>query len=312
MKLIVQVPCYNEEETLPLVINSIPKGIPGIAEIETLIIDDGSKDKTIEVAQKLGVNHIIRHKQNRGLARAFETGIEACLQLGADIIVNTDGDNQYPQEQIDELVRPILDGEAEIVIADRQTDKIAHFSPLKKLLQNWGSLVVRFASDSNIPDAVSGFRAYSREAAMQMNIVTNFSYVIETIVQASKKRIPMTSVPVKTNPKTRESRLFKGIWQHVKKSSATLVRVYAVYEPFRTFLTIGTILMAGGIVLGGRYVYFVIQGSAGGHIQSLILAAILLIIGFQTATLGLLADLVGINRKLLEKVMFKLQKNEHD
>jgi len=311
MKLIIQIPCYNEEQTLPLVVNSIPKEIPGIDTIETLIVDDGSTDNTVAVARELGVDHIIQHKTNRGLARAFETGIDACLKLGADIIVNTDGDNQYPQAKIPDLVAPILNHQAEIVIADRQTHKIPHFSPLKKVLQSFGSFMVRFLSDTDIPDTVSGFRAYSREAAMELNIVTNCSYVIETIVQAGKKGIRMTSIKVDTNPKTRESRLFKNIFQHVKKSGATLVRMYTVYEPFKSFLLLGSAIMSGGTLLGLRYIYFFWQGTNGGHVQSLILSAILLIIGFQVVVLGIVGDLVGINRRLIEKMLLEMKKDKY-
>lgn len=311
MKLIVQIPCFNEEKTLPLVVNSIPRNIPGIDTVEILIIDDGSKDKTIEVARELGVNHIIKHTSNRGLARAFETGLDACLRLGADIIVNTDGDNQYPQEKISDLVKPILNHQAEIVIADRQTDKIKHFSPTKKFFQKLGSGMVRYLARTDVPDTVSGFRAYSKDAAMQMNIVSSFSYVIESIVQASKKNIAMTSIPVKTNPKTRESRLFKNIWQHMKKSGSTLVRMYTVYEPFKSFLLLASVLMLLGSIPGVRYIYFFIMGETEGHIQSLILSAILLIIGFQIIVLGVIGDLIGINRRLIEKIQYETKRDRY-
>lgn len=304
MKLIVMVPCYNEEQTLPLVINSIPRKIKGIDQVETMIIDDGSKDKTVEVAKQLKVDHIIRHSSNKGLARTFETGLEACLRLGADIIVNTDGDNQYPQADIPKLVEPILSGQAEMVIADRQTSQIKHFSPLKKFLQNFGSWVVRVLSGVKIPDAVSGFRAYSREAAQQLHIVTDFSYVIETIIQASKKKIAITSVPVTTNPKTRESRLFDSMWGHVKKSGSTIVRVFAMYEPLKTFTFLAVFMLLPGIFLGARFLYFYfLNGSGAGHIQSLILAAVLIIVGFQVFLIGLIADLIAGNRKMMEKMM---------
>ncbi|MCL5090777.1 MAG: glycosyltransferase family 2 protein [Patescibacteria group bacterium] len=313
MKLIIQIPCYNEEKTLPLVINSIPKKIKGIDKIETLIIDDGSKDKTIEIAKKLKVDYIVKHHGNKGLARAFASGIEACLKNGADIIVNTDGDNQYPQAEIGRLIEPILEGKAEIVVADRQTDRIKEFSPVKKLFQKVGSYLVRILSGTEIPDAPSGFRAYSREAAMQMNIVTDFSYVIETIIQAGKKRIPIASVPVKTNPKTRDSRLFKNIFQHIKKSGATMVRVFAMYEPLKSFFYISLFFFTGGFLLILRFIYFLIfMHSGSGHLQSLILAAILIIIGFQVFLMGILADAVAANRKLQEKILLKMVKIELD
>ena len=301
MKLIVMVPCYNEEQTLPLVINSIPKKITGVDKIETLIVDDGSTDNTVQVAKYLKVNHIIQHQSNKGLARSFETGLAACLRLGADLIVNTDGDNQYPQQDIPRLIKPIVDGKAEIVIADRQTDQIEHFSPLKKLLQKVGSGVVRILASTDVPDAVSGFRAYSAEAAKQINIVTDFSYTIETIIQASKKKIKITSVPVITNPKTRDSRLFKSMWGHIKNSGATIIRVFAMYEPLKTFTFISLAMLLPGLLLAGRFLYFYITSRAGGHVQSLILAAVLIIVGFQIFLIGLLADLIASNRKLIEK-----------
>jgi glycosyltransferase involved in cell wall biosynthesis len=301
MKLIVMVPCYNEEKTLPLVINSIPKNIKGIDRIETLIVDDGSTDKTIKVAKKLKVDHIVKHKGNKGLAKAFATGLEAALEKGADIIVNTDGDNQYPQEDIPRLIKPILENKAEIVVADRQTDKIKHFSPLKKVLQKVGSRVVEFVAGTDIPDAVSGFRAYSKDAAKQLNIVTDFSYVIETLIQATKKRIPITFVKIETNPQTRESRLFNNTWQHVKKSAATIVRIFAMYEPLKAFFFLSMIFFVPGVLLGSRFLYFYFTQSKGGHIQSLILSSILIIVSFQIFFIGLVADLIASNRKLIEK-----------
>ena len=307
-KLIVMIPCYNEEKTLPAVIKSIPKKIPGIAKIETLVVDDGSTDNTYKVAKKLKVNHIVRHFNNKGLARSFETGLELALQKGADIIVNTDGDNQYPQKDIPKLIRPILKGKAKIVIADRQTDKIKYFSLTKKLFQKLGSAIVRIASGVNIPDAVSGFRAYSRQAAMQINITTDFSYVIETIIQAGKKKIPITSVPIKVNPKTRESRLYHGMWSHIKNSAATIVRVFTMYEPLKTFSYISGVVFLAGLALGARYLYFNFLGKPGAHLQSLLLAAILLIVGFQIFLIGLVADLIAANRKLMEKILEKLTK----
>ncbi len=299
------IPCYNEEKTLPLVLNSIPKKIKGIDKIETLIVDDGCTDKTAEVAKKLGVNYIVKHNGNKGLARAFVSGLEESLKRGADIIVNTDGDNQYPQKDIPKLIRPILSREAEIVVANRQTSQIKHFSFLKKLLQSWGSWVVRLASGTKIPDAVSGYRAYSKDAAMQINVVTEFSYVIETIIQASKKKISIAHINIKTNPKTRESRLFKNIWQHVKKSGTTIIRVFAMYEPLKTFSLMSLLLITPGVLIGFRFLYFFFKYNASGNVQSLILSAILLIIGFQIFLIGLVADLIADNRKLIEDFIYK-------
>lgn len=313
MKLIVMIPCYNEENTLPLVINSIPQAIEGIDKIEVMVIDDGCTDRTVEVARKLGVQHIIRFKQNRGLAAAFEAGLNAALSSGADIIVNTDGDNQYPQQDIPRLIRPILEGKADIIIADRQTGKVRHFTLAKKALQALGSWTVRHLSKTNVPDAPSGFRAYSRDAALRMNIVTDFSYVIETIIQAGKKGLVVDSIPIVTNPKTRESRLFRSIWQHVKKSSTAIVRVYTMYEPLKVFAYAGAVIFSAGLILVLRFLYYAlfIEGGSGGHVQSLILAAVLLIMGFQIFLIGLLADLVGINRKLLEDALLRLKELEH-
>jgi glycosyltransferase involved in cell wall biosynthesis len=307
MKLLVMIPCFNEEQTLPLVIKSIPPKIQGITTIETLIVDDGSTDKTVQVAKQLGVTHVIHHSSNKGLAKSFETGLQACLAHGADIIVNTDGDNQYPQQEIPRLIEPILEGTAEIVIADRQTGLIDHFSLDKKILQKFGSWVVQLLSGIKVPDAVSGFRAYSAEAARQLNIVTEFSYVIETIIQASKKRIKIASVKVVTNEKTRESRLFKGNWSHVKNSTATIVRVFAMYEPLKTFSFLAGWLLAPGVFLVGRflYYYFFVSGAGDGKVQSLVLAAVLIIVGFQVFLIGLVADLIRGNRKLIEKGLEK-------
>jgi glycosyltransferase involved in cell wall biosynthesis len=310
MKLIIQVPCYNEEDTLPLVINSIPKKIEGVDVIETLIIDDGSTDKTIEVARKLGVNHIVRHKRNQGLASSFSDGMEEALKQGADIIVNTDGDNQYPQEDIGRLIEPILKGTHDIVIGNRQVHTIEHFSPLKKFLQKIGSTMVRYLSGVHVPDAPSGFRAYSRHAAMSMNIVSTFSYVIETIIQAGEKRLAITHVPVKTNPKTRESRLFRNIFEHVRKSTVTMFRIYIMYSPFKIFFWGGTILIAIGTIPFIRIAYLTIQYGdlVSGHIQSMILGALFVIVGLLVLFLGVISDLLSINRKLTEQILFKSKK----
>ncbi len=300
MKLVVQVPCLNEEKTLPLVLKSIPTKINGVDEIEILIIDDGSTDKTIEIAKNHSVKHFVRHAGNQGLARSFRDGVNRALELGADIVVNTDGDNQYPQEKIPELVKPIVEGRADIVIADRQTAKIAHFSPLKKLLQRFGSFVVNKAAGTNIPDAASGFRAYSRKSLLRLNLVTTFSYCMETIIQAGVKRLAITSIPITTNPKTRESRLFKSTWQHVRKSTSAIVRAYIMYKPYMIFLSLAFFLFVAGLYPFIRYMLFVIEGVGGSHLQSLIGGSILLIASFLSLTLGIVADLIRINRVLIE------------
>ncbi len=309
MKLIIQIPCYNEEHTLPLVINSIPKNIKGIDIIETLIIDDGSKDKTIEVAKKLGVNHIVIHRQNQGLASSFADGLDEALRQGADIIVNTDGDNQYPQESIDKLIAPILNGTHDMVVGDRQVQKIEHFSPLKKLLQKMGSYTVRTLSGVNVPDAPSGFRAYSRHAALSMNIVSTFSYTMETIIQAGKKRIAITHVPIKTNAKTRESRLFKSMFGHIQKSMVTIIRVYVLYSPFKVFVTIGGLLIFLGAIPLLRMPYLIIRYHelVGGHIQSILAGSILVIVGFLVICMGVITDLMATQRKLIEDTLYRVK-----
>lgn len=312
MKLIVQIPCFNEEETLPLVVNTIPKTIPGVDSVEILVIDDGSHDKTVEVAKKLGVQHILRHRQNKGLATSFADGIAYSLKIGADIIVNTDADNQYPQKDIPKLIKPVLDGKADIVVADRQTDKIAHFSPIKKFFQRFGSSVVRELSGTNVPDAVSGFRAYSRQAAMEMNIVTDFSYVIETIIQAQSKHLAITSVPVTTNPPTRPSRLFKNMFQHMRHSGATIIRIYTMYRPLNVFLLVGALLVYTGLLVSLRFAFFYFIGKGAGHIQSMIFGSILIMVGVQVGMTGLVADLIGINRKLLEDVIKRDKRADYE
>jgi len=314
VKLIVQIPCYNEEETLHLVVNSIPRKIAGIDSVEVMIIDDGSKDKTIQVAKKLGVDHIVRHKKNKGLAATFYDGVQECLRLGADVIVNTDGDNQYPQEDIPKLIAPILSGEFDMVVGDRQTRTIAHFSPLKKVLQKLGSGLVNAAAGTSIPDAVSGFRAYSRKAALDLNVVTTFSYCTETIIHAGKKRVPITFVAIKTNPKTRESRLFKNMFQHIWKSTSTIFQSYAMHEPFKIFFSVGIFIFGVGTLPMFRYLFLVITHGdpIGGHLQSLVAGAVLIIVGFLTIVLGIIADLIAINRRLLEENLHKLRQIQYD
>ncbi|MEX1029313.1 MAG: glycosyltransferase family 2 protein [Paenibacillaceae bacterium] len=310
MKLIIQIPCLNEEETLPITIRDLPKVIPGIDEIELLIIDDGSTDRTVDVAKKLGVHHIISFSKNRGLAEAFKAGIDACLKLGADIIVNTDADNQYKGSDIPKLVLPIFNGEYDMIVGDRQTDTITHFSPIKKLFQKFGSWVVRKASRTGVPDTTSGFRSYSREAALRLNVVSEFSYTLETIIQAGQKKMAVGHVEIGTNGVLRESRLFKGIINYMKHSATTIIRIYTMYRPLKVFLTSGIITFLVGSGLGVRFLILYLQGNGGGHIQSLILAAVLMIIGIQMALIGLVADLISNNRKLLEETLYRVRKIE--
>lgn len=312
MKLIVQIPCLNEEETLPAALATIPRVIPGIDEIEILVIDDGSTDRTIEVARQHGVHHVVRHVGNKGLAEAFQSGVDACLRLGADIIVNTDGDNQYPQEAIPELVAPILAHRADIVIGDRQTDTIAHFSPSKKALQKFGSWVVRKGSGTNVPDAPSGFRAYSREAALRLNIITKHSYTLETIIQAGKKNLVIESIPVRTNLVTRPSRLMRGTYDYIKKQGATIVRIYAMYEPLKFFVLAGASLCALGVLFLLRYFFYRLTGAATGprYIQSVIAGGSLLTIGILIALIGLVADLIASVRRLQEDTLYRVKKME--
>lgn len=312
MKLIVQIPCYNEERTLPQTVKDIPRQIEGIEQVEILIINDGSKDKTVEVAKAIGVDHIVKNTCNKGLARTFLVGLDASLRLGADIIVNTDGDNQYKGEHISRLIAPILKGQADIVIGDRQTDTIPHFSPTKKKLQKLGSLVVRILSKTDVPDAVSGFRAFSREAALQMNIVSSFSYTIETVIQAGKKDLAIANVPIGTNPKTRESTLFKSIPKFLEHSATTMIRMYTMYQPLKVFFYIGCLCILVGLVPSIRFLIYYLMGQGGGHIQSLILAAILFIVGFQVLMMGLVADVISFNRKLIEETLLRVRRIELD
>lgn len=300
MKLVVQIPCLNEAETLPSVLSSIPTKIPGIDIIEILVIDDGSTDGTVAIAKKYGVKHFIRHTRNVGLGRSFHDGVMKALEMGADVVVNTDGDNQYPQADIGRLVQPVLNGQADIVIADRQVATIKHFSPFKRLLQKVGSRVVNIAAGTDIPDAPSGFRAYSREAIIKLNTVTRFSYTMETIIQAGNKRMAITSIPIKTNPKTRESRLFKSTFEHVFKSGVAIFRAYTMYKPYMVFVSLGSFLLVVGLVPFLRYVWFLSQNQHGSHLQSLLVGAVLLMGSFLSFVLGILSDLTRINRILLE------------
>ena len=312
MKLIVQIPCFNEEKTLLQTIQDIPRQIPGISKVEILIIDDGSTDNTIETARANGADHLIKHTCNKGLAEAFKTGLDACLRLGADIIVNTDGDNQYKGEDIPKLIEPVLKQEADMVVGDRQTDKIPHFSSSKKKMQKIGSFVVRKLSGTRVPDTVSGFRAFSREAALKLNIVSPFSYTIETLIQAGKKHLAVASVTIGTNPKNRESRLFKSIPNFIERSVSTMIRMYTMFQPLRIFFYIGTCFIVMGMIPSIRFLYFYFNGAGDGHIQSLILAAIFFIIGFQVYMIGMLADVIGFNRKLIEETLLRVKRVEMD
>jgi glycosyltransferase involved in cell wall biosynthesis len=312
LKLLIQIPCFNEAETLPATLADLPTQIDGIDEIETLIINDGSTDDTVNVARQNGVDHIVSFTKNMGLAKGFMAGLDACLKQGADIIVNTDADNQYQGASIKNLVEPILSGQADVVVGDRNTDGIKHFSWSKKRLQNLGSWVVRQVSDTDVPDTTSGFRAWSREAALQMNVVSKFTYTLETIIQAGKKNLAITHVPIKTNTKLRESRLFGSNFSYIKKSMATIARIYALYEPLKTFAYIGVAIFGAGFFLGLRFLYFYLFGGGSGHIQSLILASVLLIVGFQVSIIGLLADILGSNRQLTENVLYRIRKMQLD
>ena len=312
MKLIVQIPCYNEEQTLPETVADIPRQIEGIDHVEVLIIDDGSRDRTVEVAREIGVDHIVRNKRNIGLARSFRKGIDACLVRGADIIVNTDGDNQYCGADIPKLVAPILAGRADMVVGDRETGKIEHFSPVKKLLQHLGSGVVRKLAGIWVPDTVSGFRAFSREAAIRLNVVSSFSYTIETVIQAGKRQLFVDSIPIRTNPKTRDSRLFKSIPHFIQNSLGTMVRMYAMYQPLRVFFFLGSLLILIGALPILRFLFFYFTSGGAGHIQSLLLGSVLIILGFITFLVGLVADLISFNRQLLEMTLERVRRLELD
>lgn len=310
VKLIVQIPCFNEECTLPLTVKDIPRNIPGVDKVEILIIDDGSTDRTIEVARELGVDHIICNKRNQGLAKSFRTGLDECLHLGADIVVNTDGDNQYAGWDIPKLIQPILDGKADMVVGDRQTGNVGHFSPVKRALQKLGSSAVRNLSGINIPDAVSGFRAISREAALQINIVSSFSYTTEMLIQAGKKNLKVVSVPIETNDKTRESRLFTSIPQFIERQLSTMGRIYTMYQPLRVFFYTGSLLLVAGLIPIFRFLYYYMIGEGDGHVQSIILGGILSMMGFLTYLVGLVADIINFNRQLIEMTLERVRRLE--
>lgn len=309
MKLIIQIPCYNEAETLPVTLAALPREVPGFDAVEWLVIDDGSTDGTAEVARAHGVDHIVRHPHNQGLARSFMTGLDACLARGADVIVNTDADNQYNADDIPLLTAPILAGKAEIAIGARPIAAIEHFSPAKKLLQGLGSWVVRMASKSSVPDAPSGFRAWSRQAAQWMMVFNDYTYTLETIIQAGQRNMAVASVPIRVNGELRRSRLVKSIPSYIRRSIVTIVRIFVIYRPFRFFGTIGLLLFGAGFLLGLRFLYYFITEDGSGHLQSVVLAGALLTIGFQTILIAFIADLQAANRKLLEEIRFRSRQN---
>lgn len=311
MKLIIQIPCFNEAETLKVALDDLPKQIDGVDVIEYLIINDGSTDNTAEVAREWGVNYIVNFRNNKGLARGFMAGLDACLRNGADIIVNTDADNQYCGADIEKLVRPIIRGEAGMVIGERPIDATEHFSPIKKKLQHFGSWVVRKASRTNIPDAPSGFRAYSRHTAMRLNVINEYTYTLETIVQAGRQKMAVTSVPIRTNAELRPSRLFSSMFGYVKKSMLTIGRALIMYKPLYCFACIAGVFGAAGIVIGIRFLRYYMMGSGAGHIQSLILASMLIIIAVLAGVIGLLGDVISANRKLLEEIQFEIRKMDY-
>ena len=304
MKLIIQIPCYNEAATLGIALSALPRQVPGFDSVEWLIIDDGSIDDTVQVALAHGVDHVVRHTRNQGLACGFMTGIQACLEKGADVIVNTDADNQYNADDIPLLTQPIVDGKADFVIGARPIEAIEHFSPIKKLLQKLGSWVVRVASKTNIPDAPSGFRAISRTAARHLVVFSDYTYTLETIIQAGQKNMAITSVPIRVNGDLRPSRLVKSISSYIQRSIVTIIRVFIIYRPFRFFGVIGGVLFTAGFAIGLRFLYKYLNSEDGyeGHIQSLILASSLLVMGFHTLLIAFVADLLSANRKLMEEI----------
>ena len=311
MKLIIQVPCLNEAEALPATLADLPKSVPGIDVIETLVIDDGSRDNTVAVARAHGVNHVVRFRRRKGLAAAFMAGIDACLKQGADFIVNTDADNQYSGSDIPRLLAPLQSGQADIVIGDRNIRDLAHMSWPKKMLQRLGSWVVRQVSGTTVPDTTSGFRAYTREAALQMTVVSEFSYTLESIIQAGKKKMAIAHVPVGSNARTRPSRLFDSVFSYIKQSGATIVRIYAMYEPLKIFTYVGGAIFLVGLAVSARFLYFYFfTHESAGKVQSLILSAVLMIVGFQILLIALVADVISGTRKLLEEVLFRVRSIE--
>lgn len=310
MKLIIQIPCWNEEYALPTTLAALPRQIAGVDVIETLVIDDGSTDRTAEIARQHGVQHIVHFTNHKGLAAAFAAGLDAALRLGADIIVNTDADGQYPATDIPALIQPILEGTADMVIGDRRVTSVEHFAPHKRLLQKWGSAVVSSFAGLQVEDVTSGFRAYSREAALQLNILTKFTYTLETVIQAGHKQIALATVPTSSNPPTRPSRLFKGSVAYLRRSVPVILRIYTAYQPLKTFSLIGALMAIMGVLWGLRFVYFYVHGLSGEHVQSMVLSVILIIIGFQVFVLGAIADLIAINRHLIEEMLYRVRRLE--
>ena len=310
MKLIIQIPCLDEEETLPVTLADLPREVAGFESVEWLVIDDGSTDKTIEVAREHGVDHIVRLTNNKGLASGFQAGLDACLKLGADVIVNTDADNQYYGPDIAKLVVPILEGNADMVVGDRQVMTIEHFSPAKKSLQRLGSWVVRRASDTNVPDTTSGFRAYNREAALALQVVSKFTYTLETIIQAGKMTVAVDHVPVRTNEKLRESRLFPSMWTYIRRNGLSIFRIYSMYEPLRVFMTGAIIIGLVALVVWSRFAYFYVTGSGAGHVQSLILGAVLFNAAMLLAALGVIGDLLSGQRIVLQRTFERVRRVE--
>lgn len=311
MKLIIQIPCYNEEKTLPQTFADLPKQIDGVDKIEYLIINDGSSDRTAEVARELGIDYVVGFRQNRGLARGFMAGIDACLKMGADVIVNTDADNQYCGADITKLVAPIIAGEADIVIGERPIDEIEHFSAQKKRFQRFGSFVVRVASGTDVPDAPSGFRAYSREAALRLNVINEYTYTLETIIQAGYNRSAIKSVPIRTNPETRKSRLFGSMYSYMKRSASVIIRSFMMYRPLKFFGSIGAVFFTLGTVFAIRFFFFFFQGHGESYSKSFIAACVLIMLSVLTIIFGLLSDIVAANRKLLEDIQYRIRKIEY-
>ncbi|HEV7806404.1 MAG: hypothetical protein QOK16_1299 [Solirubrobacteraceae bacterium] len=311
MKLIIQIPCFNEELYLPATLADLPRAVPGFDAVEWLVVDDGSTDRTIEVARAGGVDHIVRLTNNKGLAAGFQAGLDACLKLGADVIVNTDADNQYQGADIHKLVAPILAGRADMVVGDREVMGIEHFSPLKKTLQRLGSWVVRRASSTEVPDTTSGFRAYNREAALQMAVVSKFTYTLETIIQAGKLLVAVDHVAIGTNPKTRESRLFPSMWAYVRRNSVSIFRIYTQYEPLKVFMTAAAVIGLIAFVVWGRFAYFyLVAGEGKGHVQSLILGAVLFNAAMVLAALGVIGDLIAGQRTLVQRTFERVRRIE--
>ncbi len=310
VKLIIQIPCLDEAGQLPATLADLPRTVPGVDEVEWLIVDDGSTDRTIEVAREHGVDHVVKLTNNKGLAAAFQAGLDACLKLGADIIVNTDADNQYVGADIPKLVGPILEGKADMVVGDRETDSIEHFSPLKKRLQRLGSAVVRRASETDVPDTTSGFRAYNREAAIQMQVVSRFTYTLETIIQAGKNLVAVDHVPIRTNDNTRESRLFPSMWAYVRRNAGSIFRIYALYEPLRVFMIAAAVVAVPAAVIWTRFLYFFFGGEGQGHVQSLILGSTLIVIAVQLVALGVVADILAANRTLQQRTLERVRRVE--